>query len=267
LARNYQFRDSIYSYTKKDLFTIPVTENLFIRKSFTDTIFKMIRQSKLVEKKEYRYSDLGFYYFYKIIEHKTGSDFADFIDTTFYATLGAYRTSYLPLQKFNKNEIVPTENDQVFRRELIHGTVHDPGAAMLGGVCGHAGVFSTADDLAKIMQMFLWGGEYGDEKYFHKETIDLFSQAQFPGTDNRRALGFDKPQMDYTKDGPTCKCISAESYGHSGFTGTMVWADPYQQIVYIFLSNRVHPDQDNNKLLKMNIRTEIQQAIYDAIIN
>jgi len=114
--------------------------------------------------------------------------------------------------------------------------------------------------------MFLNGGEYGGEQYFQKETIDLFTKSPNIISENRRALGFDKPQMDYTKDGPTCKCVSAESYGHSGFTGTIVWADPYQQIVYIFLSNRVHPDQDNNKLLKMNVRTDIQQAIYDAII-
>ncbi|HAN17730.1 MAG: hypothetical protein A2X13_08250 [Bacteroidetes bacterium GWC2_33_15] len=266
LARNYQFKDSIYSYNRSGLFSTPVTENLYIRNSYNDTIYKMIRQSKLIDKKEYRYSDLGYYYFYRIIEEKTGANFADYIDTSFYESIGAYRTGFLPLIRFPKNEIVPTENDQAFRRQLIHGTVHDPGAAMLGGVCGHAGVFSTADDLAKIMQMFLNGGEYGDECYFNKETIDLFTKIQFPGTDNRRALGFDKPQMDFSKDGPTCKSVSADSYGHSGFTGTIVWADPAKQLIYIFLSNRVHPDQDNNKLLKNNVRTEIQQAIYDAII-
>jgi beta-N-acetylhexosaminidase len=266
LSRNYKMKDGLYSFVKTTDYSIPVTDNLYILSSYNDTIFRMIRQSKLIDKKEYRYSDLGYYYFYKLIENKTGSRFADYIDSTFYATLGAYRTSYLPLLKFTKNEIVPTENDQVFRRQLIHGTVHDPGAAMLGGVCGHAGVFSTADDLAKIMQMFLNGGEYGGEQYFKKETIDFFTKSPNNISENRRALGFDKPQMDYTKDGPTCKCISAESYGHTGFTGTMVWADPYQQIIYIFLSNRVHPDQDNNKLSKMNVRTDIQQAIYDAII-
>jgi len=266
LSKNYRMKEGIYSFTKKTNYSIPVTDNLFILSSYNDTIFKMIRQSKLIDKKEYRYSDLGYYYFYKIVENKTGALFADYLDTTFFQPLGANRTSFLPLNKFPKNEIVPTENDQLFRRQLIHGTVHDPGAAMLGGVCGHAGVFSTADDLAKIMQMFLNGGEYGGEQYFQKETIDLFTKSPNIISENRRALGFDKPQMDYTKDGPTCKCVSAESYGHSGFTGTIVWADPYQQIVYIFLSNRVHPDQDNNKLLKMNVRTDIQQAIYDAII-
>ncbi|OFX19250.1 MAG: hypothetical protein A2041_06295 [Bacteroidetes bacterium GWA2_31_9b] len=266
LSRNYQFRDSIFSFIKKPGYSIPVTEDLFIRDSYSDTIYTKIRQSKLIDKKEYRYSDLGYYYFYKLIENKTGSRFEDYLDSTFFEPLGAKKTTFLPLNKFSKKEIVPTENDQLFRRQLLQGTVHDPGAAMLGGVCGHAGVFSTADDLAKIMQMYLNGGEYGGERYFQKETIDFFTKSPNDIKENRRALGFDKPQMDYSKDGPTCKCISAESFGHSGFTGTMVWADPYEQVVYIFLSNRVHPDQDNNKLLKMNVRTEIQQAVYDAII-
>lgn len=266
LARNYIFKDYVYSYNKTDKYSVPVTENIFINRDYTDTIFTMIRRSKLVEKKEYRYSDLGFYYFYKIIENKTGSSFANFVDTLFYQSLGAYRTGFLPLNKFEKREIVPTENDQVFRRQLIHGTVHDPGAAMIGGVCGHAGVFSTANDLAKIMQMYLNGGEYGDEQFLKKETIDFFTNWKDTTIENRRALGFDKPQMDYTKEGPTCKCVSAESYGHTGFTGTIVWADPIEKIIYIFLSNRVHPDQDNTKLSKMNVRTDIQQVIYNSII-
>ncbi|PLX23515.1 MAG: hypothetical protein C0597_00905, partial [Marinilabiliales bacterium] len=157
-------------------------------------------------------------------------------------------------------------NFQVFRKQLLHGNVHDPGAAMLGGICGHAGLFSTANDLAKIMQMYLNGGSYGGTKFFNPETIDLFTTSPFLDNYNRRALGFDKPQMDYEKEGPTCKCVSGVSFGHTGFTGAIAWADPEEQIVYIFLSNRIHPDQDNTKLIKMNVRTDIQQAIYDAII-
>ncbi|MFO7827279.1 MAG: serine hydrolase, partial [Bacteroidales bacterium] len=226
----------------------------------------MIRESKLIDKDEYRYSDLGFYYFYKIIENYTGAQFKDYVDTCFYNSLGAYRTGFLPLERFEKSEIVPTENDLIFRKQLLHGHVHDPGAAMLGGVCGHAGVFSTANDLAKIMQMYLNGGEYGGKKYFENETIEYFTTSPYLDKDNRRALGFDKPQMDYEKEGPTCKCVSGKSFGHTGFTGTMAWTDPEEQIVYIFLSNRIHPDQDNGKLIQTNIRTDIQQAIYDAII-
>ncbi len=266
VVKNFMFRNGIYAHQKKEGYQTQIADDLFIIDSFKDSIFSMIRESKLIDKDEYRYSDLGFYYFYKIIENYTGAQFKDYVDTCFYNSLGAYRTGFLPLERFEKSEIVPTENDLIFRKQLLHGHVHDPGAAMLGGVCGHAGVFSTANDLAKIMQMYLNGGEYGGKKYFENETIEYFTTSPYLDKDNRRALGFDKPQMDYEKEGPTCKCVSGKSFGHTGFTGTMAWADPEEQIVYIFLSNRIHPDQDNGKLIQTNIRTDIQQAIYDAII-
>ncbi|MBU8893700.1 MAG: serine hydrolase [Bacteroidales bacterium] len=266
MAKNFKFKDNYYSYVPIDGFSTKVAADFYISDSYKDTIYKKIRESNLYEEKVYRYSDLGYYYFYKIIENYTGAKFQDYVDSVFFDKLGAYRTSYLPVEKFSKFEIVPTENDQIFRKQLLQGYVHDPGAAMLGGVCGHAGVFSTAGDMAKLMQMYLNGGDYGGIKYFKPETIKLFTTSPFLESDNRRALGFDKPQMDYTKSGPTCQCVSGTSFGHSGFTGTIAWADPEEQIVYIFLSNRIHPDQDNNKLLQMDIRTDIQQVIYDAII-
>ncbi|MFO7843166.1 MAG: glycoside hydrolase family 3 N-terminal domain-containing protein [Bacteroidales bacterium] len=266
VSKNFMFKEGIYSHHKKEGFTTKVAEDLYITDSYKDSIFTMIRSSNLMDKKEYRYSDLGFYYFYKIIEDYTGANFPYYVDSCFYQPLGAARTGFLPLEHFKKSEIVPTENDLIFRKQLLHGYVHDPGAAMLGGVCGHAGVFSTANDLAKIMQMYLNGGEYGGKQYFKPETIELFTTSPFIDEDNRRALGFDKPQMDYSKEGPTFKGISGKSFGHSGFTGTLAWADPDEKIVYIFLSNRIHPDQDNSRLIKTNVRTDIQKAIYDAII-
>ncbi len=266
MAKNVVFKDGIYSYFPKDGFTTQIAKDFYIVDSFHDTIYDHIRTSELLPESNYRYSDLGYYYFYKIIENITKAKFQDYVDSTFYQELGAYRTTYLPLNKLDKSEIVPTENDQVFRKQLLDGYVHDPGAAMLGGVCGHAGVFSTANDLAKLMQMYLNGGVYGGVHFFDTTTINLFTTAPYLDNDNRRALGFDKPQMDYSKEGPTCKCISGKSFGHTGFTGTMAWADPEEEIVYIFLSNRIHPDQDNNKLIQMNVRTDIQQLIYDAII-
>ena len=266
MAKNFKFKDDIYSFYPKEGFSTKIAADFYITDTYRDTIYKKIRESNLYEEKVYRYSDLGYYYFYKIIENYTGVKFQDYVDSVFYDKLGAYKTSYLPLEKFDKSEIVPTENDQVFRKQLLHGYVHDPGAAMLGGVCGHAGVFSTAGDLGKLMQMYLNRGEYGGTKYFNPETIEFFTTSAFSDNGNRRALGFDKPQMDYTKEGPTCKCVSEKSFGHTGFTGTIAWADPEEQIVYIFLSNRIHPDQDNSKLIRMNVRTDIQQAIYDAII-
>lgn len=267
IAKNTVFKEGIYSYYPKENYTTQIAKDFYIMNSFRDSIYDKIRSSYLLENNGYKYSDLGYYYFYKIIENTTGALFQDYVDTTFYQNLGTFRTTFLPLNKFSKSEIVPTENDQVFRKQLVHGYVHDPGAAMLGGVCGHAGVFSTANDLAIIMQMYLNGGEYGGQKFFDSSTLNLFTKAPFLEQDNRRALGFDKPQMDYEKEGPTCKCVSGESYGHSGFTGTIAWVDPEEEIVYIFLSNRIHPDQDNGKLIRENVRTEIQQVIYDAILN
>ncbi|MCK5029209.1 MAG: serine hydrolase [Bacteroidales bacterium] len=266
MAKNFKFKDDIYSPYPKEGYSTKIASDFYVLDTYHDTIYDKIRQSNLIESKAYRYSDLGYYYFYKIIENYTGAIFQDYVDTVFYDEIGAYRTTFLPLEKFDKSVIVPTENDQVFRRQLLHGYVHDPGAAMLGGVCGHAGIFSTAGDLAKLMQMYLNGGEYGGFKYFNKETIDLFTTSPFLENNNRRALGFDKPQMDYSKSGPTCQCVSGSSFGHTGFTGTIAWSDPEEQIVYIFLSNRIHPDQDNSKLIKMNVRTDIQELIYNAII-
>jgi CubicO group peptidase (beta-lactamase class C family) len=160
--------------------------------------------------------------------------------------------------------VVPTELDKTFRGQLIQGYVHDPGAAMMGGVGGHAGLFSNANDLAVLAQMYLNKGTYGGERYVQSKTIEEFTKCQFCKNGNRRGIGFDKPEPE-GKGGPTCDCVSYLSFGHTGFTGTMVWADPDQQIVYIFLSNRVHPDADNNKLVKMDVRTKIQQVIYDSL--
>ena len=168
--------------------------------------------------------------------------------------------SYVPLQNIKIDRIVPTEYDYTFRSQLVKGYVHDMGAAMLGGVGGHAGLFSNANDLAKLMQMYLNGGIYADERYINSSTMDIFTKAHFSENNNRRGLGFDKPEP--IKGGPTCSEVSLSSFGHTGFTGTIAWADPETELVYIFLSNRIHPDADNLKLLKMNVRTEIMKEIY-----
>lgn len=172
---------------------------------------------------------------------------------------------YLPLQRFSKDEIVPTENDMAYRGQLIHGFVHDQGAAMQGGIGGHAGLFSNANDVAKMMQMYLQNGSYGDVTYFKPETISKFNTCYYCDQEVRRGVGFDKPQLDEV--GPTCGCVSMTSFGHSGFTGAYTWADPDSEIVYVFLSNRIFPSAENRFLLSENIRTNIQQIIYDAIID
>jgi CubicO group peptidase (beta-lactamase class C family) len=174
---------------------------------------------------------------------------------------------YNPLLRFDADRIVPTEQDDEFRKQLVHGYVHDPGAAMLGGVSGHAGIFSNANDMAKLMQMYLQRGNYGGVQFLKPETVKEFTKQQFPLDENRRGIGFDKPYPEYDSLGPCCESASLKSYGHSGFTGTYSWADPENDLLYVFLSNRVCPDVKNYKLLKMNLRTDLHQLVYDIFEN
>lgn len=254
-----------YSTTRSDKFPHHVAQDLYMRKDYPDTIFKLINQSDLRSKKDYKYSDLGYYYMKKVIEQKTGEPLQVFTSDEFYRPLGLTTMGFLPRKRIELNRIVPTEYDMTFRKQLVQGDVHDPGAAMMGGVGGHAGLFSDANDLAVLMQMFLNEGEYGGERYIKAETVKEFTKCQFCKNGIRRGIGFDKPEPS-GKGGPTCECVSMLSFGHTGFTGTMAWADPEKKIVYIFLSNRVYPDAENNKLLKMDVRTKIQQVIYDSVI-
>jgi CubicO group peptidase (beta-lactamase class C family) len=188
------------------------------------------------------------------------------VDSVFYRPLGLANCTYNPLDKFTRDRIIPTENDKTYRNQLIHGYVHDQGAAMMGGIGGHAGLFSNASDLAVIMQMILNKGVYGGQRFITEATINEFTRCQFCENDNRRGLGFDKPEMNYSKQGPTCKCVSSLSFGHTGFTGTMAWVDPEKDLIYIFLSNRVNPDAENKKINTLSTRVEIQEAIYDLIL-
>ena len=178
--------------------------------------------------------------------------------------MGIWRTTFLPLEQFKRDEIIPTEIDTVFRYQLIHGYVHDPAAAMMGGVGGHAGIFSSAQSLSVIMQLYLNGGTYGGKRYLTKETINHFTKQAFPGTENRRGFIFDKPGA-FGEQSPAAKSASTLAFGHSGFTGTCAWADPSNGFIFIFLSNRVYPSAENNNLAKRNIRTEIMELFYKAM--
>jgi len=255
----------IYHHQQSENFPLRVAENLYIRKDYTDSVYRDIISSPLRSTRDYKYSDMGFYLLRRIIERVTGKPFEDYLSASFYRPLGLLTTGFLPRRRFPLSRIMPTEYDTVFRKQLIRGDVHDPGAAMLGGVSGHAGLFSDADDLAVILQVFLNNGEYGGKQYFLPSTIREFTRVQFPANRNRRALGFDKPALKYTSEGPCCKSTSPESFGHSGFTGTYVWADPKYRLSYVFLSNRVYPDASNEKIIEMNIRTKIHQAMYDIL--
>jgi beta-glucosidase-like glycosyl hydrolase/CubicO group peptidase (beta-lactamase class C family) len=254
-----------YSQSLQPGFTYQVAENLFIRNDYRDTIMKNIVESKLLPKKEYKYSDFAFIIMKDYLEKTTGKKLEDLAQENFYHSLGANHTLYNPLHKYERSVIAPTENDTYFRHQKIQGYVHDMEAAMEGGVGGHAGLFSNAMDMAKMMQLFLQKGNYGGIQYFSEQTFNDFNTCYYCLDGNRRGVGFDKPQLGTS--GPTCGCASMTSFGHTGFTGTMAWADPEEEIVYIFLSNRTFPDSNApNNLSKNNIRERIQQVIYDAIV-
>ena len=247
-------------------FTTQVAENLYIRDDYNDTILKFIAQSKLLPKKQYKYSDFAFIIMERFVERVNAGRFDALSAERFFAPMGMSYTLYNPLHKFDMSVIAPTEDDKYFRRQVLQGYVHDMEAAMEGGVAGHAGLFSNAMDVAKMMQLFLQKGSYGGQRYFSAEAFDAFNTCYYCTDGNRRGVGFDKPQLPGTP-GPTCGCVSPESFGHTGFTGTMAWADPKTGIVYVFLSNRTFPDANApNTLSKENIREDIQKIIQQAIL-
>ena len=253
-----------YRKVADDQFSKQVADSLFMRNDYHDTIMKLIVDSKLLPKKEYKYSDFTFIILKEYLEKATGKKLENLVQEQFYNSIGMNNTTFNPLLKFNKYIIPPTEIDTYFRHQLIQGYVHDMAAAMEGGVAGHAGIFSNAMDVAKIMQLYLQKGNYGSHSYFSEKTFNDFNTCYFCAEGNRRGIGFDKPQLPGTA-GPTCGCASLTSFGHTGFTGTMAWADPETDIVYVFLSNRTFPDATVNNLSKANIREDIQKIIYEAI--
>jgi beta-N-acetylhexosaminidase len=258
------YKPGIYSRTPNEFYMKRVASDLYINNNYEDTIYKQIMDSPLKERGKYLYSDLGYYLLKKIIEKQSQAALNVYTQNSFYSPLGLATMGYKPLARFEMDRIIPTEFDAKFRKQLLQGDVHDQGAAMLGGVGGHAGIFSDANDVAVMMQMFLNKGEYGGVRYIDSATISECTKCQYC-KDNRRAIGFDKPELNHDKESPVCSCVSYLSFGHTGFTGTLAWADPENQLVYIFLSNRVYPDADENKLAKSGIRTKIQEIIYDAV--
>jgi beta-glucosidase-like glycosyl hydrolase/CubicO group peptidase (beta-lactamase class C family) len=254
-----------FSNSNSGKYTIKVAEDLYLREDYRDTIFKLIAEAPQREELGYKYSGLPFYLFKDYLEKEYKRPLDQLNQDYFYGPLGATTLTYNPLNKFPKAIIVPTENDDFFRHQLLHGNVHDEGAAMLGGVSGNAGLFGNANDVAKMMQMYLQKGYYGGKSYFKPESIDKFNHRYFEDKGVRRGLGFDKPQLDEAM--ATCGCVSFKSFGHSGYTGTYTFVDPETEIVYVFLSNRVYPTRENNKLGDADIRTKIQRLIQEAIVN
>ncbi len=246
------------------VYNTQVAKDMYIRDDLRDSIMGIIRDSKLEKRLSYRYSDLPFYIMKYYIEDHYNTSLDYLVKDHFYNSLGANTITYLPMSNgIDTTRIVPTEYDKLWRDQEVLGYVHDQGAAMQGGIGGHAGLFSNATDVTKMMQLYLNGGTYGGKEYFKRETLDKFNTCYYCEQDVRRGVGFDKPQLG--SSGPTCGCVSLSSFGHTGFTGTLAWADPEEEIVYVFLSNRTYPDVNNRKLIKEDIREKIQSVIYESI--
>ncbi len=255
-----------FSTTKNPEHQYRVAEGLYLRNDYEDTIYARILKSKLTAPNKYVYSDNDFIFLGKIVEAVSGKPLNEYARETFYAPLQMTTTGFHPLESMPVNQVAPTEEEKHFRQQLLRGDVHDEGAAMFGGVAGHAGLFSNAYDLAQLYQLLLNGGELNGVRLLKKSTIDKFTA--YSSSVSRRGLGFDKPEKDNAtrKDPYPSLSVSPETFGHTGFTGIGVWVDPKYNLVYIFLSNRVTPTRNNNKLSQLNVRSNIQEAIYHSLI-
>lgn len=264
MTNRYTYRKGYLSDSANAHFDTKVAQSIYTFSGYKQEMYHMIDTLPLRGNKRYQYSDLGFYYALRVLENTTQQSIDTLADTRLYSPLGMNNTMYNPLRKLEKSRIVPTVDEVFFRRQLLQGYVHDQGAALMGGVAGHAGLFSNANDLAKLLQMYLNDGFYGGDNYILPQTIAYFTQ--HTAHDFRRAVGFDKPETHPERPQPTCVSAPPCAFGHTGFTGAGIWADPENELIYIFLSNRVHPHAYNNQFSKADIRPRIQQVIYDAIM-
>lgn len=258
----FRFKKEYVSPVKTGDYTVQISEKLWLNRSF-----EKVMEGKIVEaplgQKRYVYSDVGFILLGKLVEQLAGMPIDAYLQREFYEPMGLERTGYLPLRRFDKSEIVPSNKDRFLRKETLQGFVHDEGSAFCGGTAGNAGLFSTAAEVARIYQMLLNGGEIDGQRYLSNETCQLFTTGL--SKISRRGMGFDRPDTKNPDKGNCASCVPAEVYGHTGFTGTCVWVDPVNQLVYVFLSNRVYPDVTNRKLSRLDIRERIQEAIYRAM--
>jgi len=267
LKKNGHYKKRFLRTDAGGKFTIEVADRVYLSNTYKQKIFKEIRKSELGEKK-YRYSGLSFFLFPTIIENLSGQPYETFLTEHIYHRLGAWELLFHPRSSYPAARIVPTEYDSVFRKQVVHGYVHDEGAALMGAYAGNAGLFASSNDLLKLIEMYRRMGTYGGEQIIPSEVLREYSSYQFPELEIRRGLGFDKPLLNAnngTPDDYPCPGAPPSSFGHSGFTGTFVWADPENEISYVFLSNRVHLTRTNQLLYEMNIRTSILQSVYDSI--
>jgi beta-N-acetylhexosaminidase len=266
IKKNGKYKRNTLAVEPSDDYSIKLTDNLYLHNEYKNKIYKQIKKSSLNEDPGYVYSGLSFYLYPEIVETLTQEDYETYLKQNFYRPLGAYTVTYNPLRYFPKDKIIPTEVDTFFRNTPLHGVVHDEGAAMMDGVSSNAGLFGTTLDLAKIIQMYLWKGEYGGERYISSTTIEKFTACHYCQEGNRRGLAFDKPVLGDKSLGSTAIEASEHSFGHSGYTGTFAWADPDNGILFVFMSNRVYPTRENPKLYQLNIRPAMHQIIYDVLL-
>lgn len=254
-------RSADHNVDSSFFFPVKVADNYFVRRNYyQDAMWPKMLRSPLKTRGQYVYSDISMYMMKEIVERQSGAQLDQYVMDEFYKPLGMRNAGFNPLHRFSKDKIVPTEQDNYFRKSLLQGYVHDQGAALVNGVSGHAGLFASANDLAILNQMLLNGGKYGGVEFFKPETVKLFTSRQ-SGV-SRRGLGFDRGEGT----GYPSSRASAGTYGHTGYTGTCVWVDPNYNLVYIFLSNRIYPSV-TNKINSLRIRPRIQDAIYEAISN
>lgn len=262
--RNGDFRKGTISNDSSAQFPVRISENHFIGTEIKGKIKKAIARSELNNEERYAYSGLIFYLIPDLVERTYGMSFEEFLRQYFYEPLSAESIGFKPLANFSKTEIVPTEVDDFFRNELIHGLVHDEGAILMNGVSGNAGLFGNAKDLAKIWLMLLNYGSYQNKSYITPETVMKFTSCQYCEKGNRRGLGFDKPLIEFDSvKSSVAEQSSKWSFGHTGYTGTLVWADPQNDLIFIFLSNRVYPSRDNKKIYQLNVRPSIHEILYE----
>ncbi|WP_224484813.1 serine hydrolase domain-containing protein [Robertkochia aurantiaca] len=266
--KNGKFKRRFIRNESSKRFPVKISDTLFLHRRFKKKVYRIINRSEVSGEKEYRYSGLSFLIFPEIIEEVTGVPYESYVKNEIYRPIGADDLIFNPEGHYPNDKIVPTEIDTIFRKKLVRGSVHDENASLMGGVSGNAGLFGTAGDLAKLMQLYLQQGVFDGAPLIDPFAVNEFREVQFPDNDNRRGLGFDKPLLDNKdrslEDAYPAPDSSMQSFGHAGFTGTFVWADPEGDWVFVFLSNRVYPDRGHRSLYTLKIREKLMQVFYDG---
>jgi CubicO group peptidase (beta-lactamase class C family) len=256
LKKNGAFKRKTIRPKQSKRYFIQISDSLFVHKNYTSKIMRRINKSKVGTVGEYKYSGLWFFLLPELTKQLSGLSFIDFLNSYFYIPLKLNRLTFLPSSQFSKNEIVPTEIDSTFRKQLVQGWVHDEAAALMGGISGNAGLFANASSIAPILELFLNKGNFKETPLLKEKTLETFTKRAYSESENRRGLGFDKPSLDMEAPYPS-KSVSNESFGHTGFTGTFIWVDPVDKSFVVFLSNRVYPSRKQRGLYELDIRDKL----------